>query len=64
MAVPKKRSSKSKSRSRHATWRKNQAPSLSECDHCGAAKRSHRVCMECGYYRGRRVLNLETDEDA
>lgn len=62
MAVPKKKTSKSKSRSRHAQWRKTANPSLSECDQCGSAKLPHRVCMECGYYRGRQVLNVGADE--
>ncbi|MBZ4683022.1 MAG: large subunit ribosomal protein [Fusobacteriaceae bacterium] len=55
MAVPKKKTSKAKKnmrRSHHAI----KASSLSTCDHCGAPKRPHRVCLECGSYNGKQVL--------
>lgn len=28
------------------------------CTNCKALKRSHSVCMSCGYYRGKSILNL------
>jgi large subunit ribosomal protein L32 len=31
---------------------------FSKCGHCGAQHKSHTVCMKCGYYNGRQVLNL------
>jgi len=31
---------------------------FSKCGHCGAPHKSHTVCMKCGYYNGRQVLNL------
>lgn len=55
MAVPKKKTSKAKKnmrRSHHAL----SATALSTCGKCGAPKRSHRVCLECGDYNGRQVL--------
>lgn len=64
MAAPKYKTSKSKSRSRRAQWQKQLEPSLSDCEQCGAAKRPHRVCMECGYYRGREVLNLSAGDES
>ena len=61
MAVPKRRTSKSKRnqrRSHHAL----AAPQWSECAQCGDPVLSHRVCRTCGYYRGRQVIAI--DEDA
>lgn len=56
MAVPKKKTSKAKKnmrRSHHAL----SGVSLSTCDACGAPKRAHRVCGECGTYKGKKVLD-------
>jgi large subunit ribosomal protein L32 len=30
----------------------------SNCSNCGAVTRPHRVCSECGYYKGKEVLRL------
>ena len=58
MAVPKRRTSKSRKRvrrSHHAL----STPSVVRCSNCGRAQIPHRVCANCGYYRGRNVLHLE-----
>jgi len=34
-------------------------PAKSICPQCGAAKLPHRVCGNCGYYRGRRVIDVD-----
>ena len=39
------------------------APNLAACPQCGDAKESHRVCSNCGYYNGRQVFEVETEED-
>jgi len=52
MAVPKRRTSKRKKRARN-THKKAPAVILQECPKCGAPKRPHRVCAECGYYAGK-----------
>ncbi len=31
---------------------------LSKCANCGALHQSHRICMNCGAYNGRKVLDL------
>ncbi len=56
MAVPKKRKSQAKTRSRRANHDKTAAPNLQRCPQCYAAKQPHRACMECGYYRDEQVV--------
>jgi large subunit ribosomal protein L32 len=55
MAVPKRRTSKSRKRKRRTHY-KATAPTLAPCPKCGEPRVPHRVCPNCGYYRGvRRV---------
>ena len=58
--VPKRRQSharKNKRRSHDAL----ALPARSACPQCGEPRQPHRVCGNCGTYRGRSVL--ETDEE-
>ncbi|WCL48715.1 50S ribosomal protein L32 [Leptospira sp. GIMC2001] len=62
MAVPKRRKSKSKVRSK----RSHQAigkPNLSSCKNCGSFVLSHRVCPYCGFYKDRVVLQPKVKAD-
>ncbi len=43
-------------RSHHAL----KAENLSTCSHCGKPHRPHHMCLECGYYNGRQVMDLES----
>ncbi|HEX2302026.1 MAG TPA: 50S ribosomal protein L32 [Gaiella sp.] len=57
MAVPKRKTSKSrrdKRRAQHAV----SAPRVSTCENCGSPKQAHRVCPTCKTYRGREVKPL------
>jgi large subunit ribosomal protein L32 len=63
MAVPKKKTSKSRTRMRRS-HDAVPAANLGSCAQCGAAKQSHRVCPECGFYRGRRILQVVEEEEA
>jgi large subunit ribosomal protein L32 len=49
MAVPKRKTSKRKKRARN-THKKAPKIVIQACPKCGAQKRPHRVCPECGYY--------------
>lgn len=51
MAVPKRRTSKRKKRARN-THKVAPKIVIQACPRCGAAKRPHRVCADCGYYAG------------
>ena len=62
MAVPKKRMSKAKTRTRRA-HDAAVAANLSECPQCGEPKEPHRVCGSCGHYRGRQVFAVESEDD-
>ena len=60
MAVPKAKTTKSRRnmrRSHHAL----AAPARSNCPQCGEAKHPHRVCANCGTYRGREVIRIDED---
>lgn len=58
MAVPKRRTSKSKIRMRKATERVPGA-FVQSCPDCGAPQQAHRACAGCGMYRGRQVISVE-----
>jgi large subunit ribosomal protein L32 len=57
MAVPKKKTSKSR-RDKRRAQHKIEAPRLSLCPVCHQPKRSHQVCPNCKTYRGREVEPL------
>lgn len=59
MANPKKRKSKSAVRTNRAHLALSKV-TLNKCPQCGKAKQPHNACAFCGYYRGRKVLQVET----
>ncbi len=59
MAVPKKKTSKAKSRSRRASAWRLDVPARSVCPRCGSAKVPHVVCATCGWYRGRQAVEVD-----
>jgi large subunit ribosomal protein L32 len=61
-AVPKTKVS----RHRRGNRRRNQmldAPTLVVCPQCRALMRAHRVCKNCGTYRGRQVIELGNESE-
>lgn len=60
MAVPKRRSSKSKIRMRKKSHRIS-LKLVKACPECGAPQQSHRACPSCGYYRGRQTVMVRTE---
>ena len=58
MAVPKKKTSKAKSRSRRASNWTLAAPARSVCPQCRQAKLPHVVCLSCGWYGGRQAIDV------
>ncbi|MCK4267191.1 MAG: 50S ribosomal protein L32 [Actinomycetia bacterium] len=59
MAVPKRKSSKCRTRSRKANWKSTTPTTLNECPQCHEPKRPHHVCTSCGTYNGREVLEVK-----
>jgi large subunit ribosomal protein L32 len=59
VAVPKKKTSKMKSRSRRAANWKLAAPPRSICPRCSAAKTPHTVCLTCGWYHNRQAIEVD-----
>lgn len=57
MPVPKRKTSRSNTRSRRSQW-KAAAPTLVACARCGEKKLSHTACPSCGTYAKRRVLDV------
>ena len=47
-------------RSHHAL----KTPMLVACSNCGAMHRPHHMCLECGFYKGRQVMDLKAKKDA
>ena len=57
MAVPKRKTSRHRRgirRSHHALG----VPGLRPCPNCGAKGISHRVCRECGFYKGIQIIQV------
>src|SRR4029453_6492615 len=54
MAVPKKKTSKSRRDKRRATHRL-EAPRVNTCPQCGRPKQPHRMCPNCKTYGGREI---------
>ncbi len=46
-------------RSHHAL----KAPNLATCANCGASHRQHHMCLDCGFYKGRQVIDLGAQKE-
>jgi large subunit ribosomal protein L32 len=57
VAVPKRRMSRSNTRSRRANW-KATAVVTAPCPQCRSPKLPHAVCTVCGTYKRRQVLEV------
>lgn len=62
MAVPFRRTSKTKKRMRR-THLKKEVGALTTCSECGATIRPHRACSKCGNYNGEKVIKGKNDEE-
>ncbi|MCK5706108.1 MAG: 50S ribosomal protein L32 [Candidatus Aureabacteria bacterium] len=57
MAVPKRKTSKSK-RDMRRSHHKAEVLSLGTCSHCGQPKKPHFICPSCGYYKNKEIVKV------
>lgn len=57
MAVPKRKMSRSNTRSRRAQW-KVSAVATAPCPQCRSPKLPHAACTVCGMYNGRQIIEV------
>ncbi len=62
MAVPKRKTSSSKSKKRRTHY-KTASPATSMCPECNEKMHPHRACPHCGHYKGRNFIKTEEEED-
>jgi uncharacterized protein len=56
VAVPKRRTTRAKSKMRRAQHDKVTPVTLQPCANCGEPSLPHRVCASCGFYKGAKVV--------
>ena len=61
MPNPKRRHSKARGRNRRGHWKVVATP-LVACPQCKEPKMPHCVCVTCGYYDGRLVIDFEAQK--
>ncbi|MFN8442206.1 MAG: 50S ribosomal protein L32 [Caldilineaceae bacterium] len=59
--LPKRKLSKGK-KHRRRSHDAIGVPKLVQCSNCNSRMLPHRVCPSCGYYRGRQVVEVATEE--
>lgn len=63
MAVPKKRTSKSRKGMRRSHDGIKYTASVTECDNCGELKLRHHICDACGTYKNHQVIERTLEDD-
>ena len=58
MAHPKRKISKQR-RDKRRTHYTAKTSTISECSNCGSAVLYHRVCPECGQYKGQQAIEKD-----
>jgi len=62
MGVPKRRVSHARQGERRAHLAIS-VPTVEACPHCHEPKQPHHACPNCGYYRGRPVVEMKPTKD-
>lgn len=63
MAVPKRRTSKTRRDKRRASSYRLKTYSTIKCPNCGEQMLPHHVCSYCGFYDGKQAVFVEADEN-
>ena len=61
MIAPFRRISKTKKRMRRS-HQALTAPTMVTCPNCGELTLAHRVCRNCGYYKGKEVVAVKEEK--
>jgi large subunit ribosomal protein L32 len=61
VALPKRRHSATRGRKRRTHW-KIAKTNLAPCPQCKQPKIAHKVCLICGYYNGKQVIEIKIKE--
>ena len=61
MAVPFRKVSKTSGRMRRTHYKISENATTT-CPKCGNPVRPHRVCLECGTYKGKEVVKKENEK--
>lgn len=59
--LPKRKVSKGR-RDRRRAHDALKARNLTTCTNCGSMRLPHTVCPECGYYKGREVIEVSKEK--
>ena len=57
MAVPKQKHTKSR-RDKRRMHIYLKSVNLSLCEKCGKEKEMHKICWECGFYKGKEIIDV------
>lgn len=60
MPVPKRKRSRARRDKRFAN-KGMQVKAVTACNNCQAAIMPHQACQQCGFYKGKKVLNTKVD---
>ena len=60
MAVPKRKQSRARSRSRR-THQVEHVTSITSCLNCSAPLKSHTACVSCGFYKGVKMMTTKAE---
>ena len=63
MAVPKRKTSHARKMKRRSNvWKLATPTNIVKCPQCGEAILSHRVCNNCGFYKGVEIVSKTENE--
>jgi large subunit ribosomal protein L32 len=62
MPLPKRKTSHARTTRRRAANWKLAAPNVVSCPRCQAPRLPHHACPSCGFYNGRKVLEVGRHE--
>ena len=63
MAVPKRRTSKARQGTRRSHHNLGAGKGVQYCARCNEPVLPHRVCSNCGFYRGRDAVTVATQDE-